>query len=228
MPLAATKVFNTKAFLALANAGKENITFEKNQKIFTQGDKADAIFYIQKGMVKITVLSDQGKEAMVGILEVGQFFGENCIEDDHEVRISTTTAMDKCVITSIAKADMIATLHDEPAFSRLFVAYLLNRNGRIEEDRIDQLLNSSERRLARLLLLLADFDAAGSPAPINPNITQTMLAMMIGTTRSRVSCFMNKFRERGFISYDRHNLNVNTALLSTAFGDNPRSQPSRW
>jgi CRP/FNR family cyclic AMP-dependent transcriptional regulator len=227
MPLAATKVFNTKAFLALANAGKENITFEKNQKIFTQGDKADAIFYIQKGMVKITVLSDQGKEAMVGILEVGQFFGENCIEDDHEVRISTTTAMDKCVITSIAKADMIATLHDEPAFSRLFVAYLLNRNGRIEEDRIDQLLNSSERRLARLLLLLANFDAAGSPVPINPNITQTILAMMIGTTRSRVSCFMNKFRERGFISYGRNNLNVNTALLSRAFGDNPQPQPSR-
>jgi CRP/FNR family cyclic AMP-dependent transcriptional regulator len=192
----ANDVFDAKFFLAKVGAGKQVLEFHKNQHVFEQGDVADAVFYIQKGRVKLTVLSEQGKEAVVAILEPGQFFGEGCM-NGHPLRIATTTAMENCVITSITKAAMIAALHDEPTFSEMFMAYLLTRNSRIEEDLIDQLFNSSERRLARMLLLLANFGKEGSPQPINPHVSQETLAEMVGTTRSRVSHFMNKFRKLG-------------------------------
>src|SRR6202049_1124003 len=199
----AKDMFDPKIFLAKVGAGKAILKFHKNQKVFEQGEVADTVFYIQKGRVKLTVMSEQGKEAVVAILEPGQFFGEGCM-NGHALRIATTTAMEDCLITAIAKAAMIAALHDEPKFSELFMTYLLTRNSRIEEDLIDQLFNSSERRLARLLLLLANFGKEGSPQPISPNISQETLADMIGTTRSRVSSFMNKFRKLGLISYNGH------------------------
>jgi CRP-like cAMP-binding protein len=217
---AAKQAFDPKAFLAKVGHGKAVLNFKKNQHIFEQGDVADTIFYIQTGKVKVTVVSDQGKVAVVGILEPGQFFGEGCL-NGHALRIATATAMDECTITAIAKKAMIATLHNEPQFSELFVAYLLSRNSRIEEDLIDQLFNSSEKRLARLLLLLANFGKEGSPQPINPNINQETLADMIGTTRSRVSSFMNKFRRLGLISYNG-NIEVHSSMLSAVLHEVPQ------
>jgi CRP/FNR family transcriptional regulator, cyclic AMP receptor protein len=211
--------FDPKMFLAKVGTGKTILEFRKNQNIFAQGDVADTIFYIQKGRVKLTVLSEQGKEAVVAILEPGQFFGEGCL-NGHPLRIATTKAMEACVVTSITKEAMIAVLQEEPRFSELFMAYLLTRNSRIEEDLIDQLFNSSEKRLARLLLLLAHFGREGSPQPINPNINQETLAEMIGTTRSRVSFFMNKFRKLGFISYNGK-IEVHNSLLSAVLHDKP-------
>ena len=163
--------FDAKVFLAKVGFGKTILEFHKNQHVFEQGGVADTVFYIQKGRVKLTVMSEQGKEAVVAILEPGQFFGEGCM-NGHALRIATTTAMEDCLITAITKAAMIAALHDEPKFSELFMTYLLTRNGRIEEDLIDQLFNSSERRLARMLLLLANFGKEGSPQRISPNISQ--------------------------------------------------------
>jgi CRP/FNR family cyclic AMP-dependent transcriptional regulator len=188
--------------------------------VFAQGDVADTVFYIQKGRVKLTVLSKQGKEAVVAILEPGQFFGEGCL-NGHSLRIATTTALEASTITVIARDAMIEVLHAEPKFSELFMSYLLTRNSRIEEDLIDQLFNSSERRLARLLLLLANFGKAGRPQPIHPNISQETLAEMIGTTRSRVSYFMNKFRKLGFISYNGK-IEVHNSLLSAVLHDKPQ------
>src|SRR5450432_179053 len=212
-------MFDPKNFLAKMGTGKQVLEFHENQHVFEQGDVADTVFYIQKGKVKLTVLSEQGKEAVVAILEPGQFFGEGCL-NGHPLRIATTTAMEKCLITSITKQAMIAALHTEPAFSEMFTAYLLTRNSRIEEDLIDQLFNSSERRLARMLLLLANFGKESSPQPISPNINQETLAEMIGTTRSRVSFFMNKFRKLGLISYNGH-IEVNSSLLSAVLHDRP-------
>jgi CRP/FNR family cyclic AMP-dependent transcriptional regulator len=214
-----TDMFDPKDFLEKVGAGKAILEFHKNQKVFEQGDAADTVFYIQKGRVKLTVASEQGKEAVVAILEPLQFFGEGCM-NGHKLRISTATAMEDCVIMSITKSAMITTLHDEPKFSELFMAYLLTRNSRIEEDLIDQLFNSSERRLARTLLLLANFGKEGRPQSINPNISQETLAEMIGTTRSRVSHFMNKFRKLGLISYNGH-IEVNSSLLSTVLHEKP-------
>jgi CRP/FNR family transcriptional regulator, cyclic AMP receptor protein len=211
--------FDPQASLARVGLGKTILEFEKGQNIFEQGDVADAVYYLQQGKVKLAVLSDQGKEAVVGILEPGQFFGENCL-NGHRQRISTTTAMEHCVVTAITRAAMIASLHDEPAFSEFFMAYLLTRNIRIEEDLIDQLFNSSERRLARMLLLLANFGKEDAPQPISPNISQETLAEMIGTTRSRVSFFMNKFRKLGFINYNGH-IEVNSSLLTAVLHDKP-------
>src|ERR1700737_4725728 len=217
----ANDVFDAKVFLAKVGAGKQVLEFHKNQHVFEQGDVAEAVFYIQKGRVKLTVLSEQGKEAVVAILEPGQFFGESCM-NGHPLRIATTTAMEEnCVITSITKAAMIAALYDEPKFSELFVAYLLTRNSRIEEDLIDQLFNSGERRLARMLLLLANFGEEGNPQPISPNISQETLAEMIGTTRSRVSHFMNKFRKLGLIDYNGH-IVVHNSLLAAVLHEKPQ------
>jgi CRP-like cAMP-binding protein len=212
-------MFDAKAFLAKVGDGKTILELHKNKKIFEQGDVADTVFYIQKGRVKLTVLSEQGKEAVVAILGPGQFFGEGCM-NGHKLRISTTTAMEDCVITSITKAAMISTLRGEPKFSEMFMAYLLTRNSRIEEDLIDQLFNSSERRLARLLLLLANFGKDGESQRISPNISQETLAEMIGTTRSRVSHFMNKFRKLGLISYNGH-IEVNNSLLTAVLHEKP-------
>jgi CRP/FNR family transcriptional regulator, cyclic AMP receptor protein len=214
------ETFDPKRFLANVGSGKTILEFQKNQNLFVQGDVADTVFYLQSGKVKLTVLSEQGKEAVIGILEPGQFFGEGCM-NGHPLRIATTTAMEDSIVTAITKEAMIAALHDEPKFAELFLAYLLTRNSRIEEDLIDQLFNSSERRLARLLLLLANFGKAGSPQPISPNISQETLAEMIGTTRSRVSFFMNKFRKLGLINYNG-NIEVNNSLLSAVLHERPQ------
>ena len=219
MPKAAKNLFDPKRFLARVGEGKTILKFDKNNVVFSQGDAADTVFYIQKGRMKVLVVSKQGKEAVVGILEPGQFFGEGCL-NGHPVRISTTMAMEDCVITSITKAAMLAVLKSEPKFSELFMAYLLSRNSRIEEDLIDQLFNSSEKRLARLLLLLANFGKDGAPQPITAQVSQETLAEMIGTTRSRVSFFMNKFRKLGFITYNGK-IEVHSALLNAVLYDKP-------
>ncbi len=219
--------FDPKAFLAKVGTGKTISKFEKHQHVFKQGDVADAVFYIQKGSVKLTVLSEHGREAVVGIFEPGQFFGEGCL-NGHPLRIATTTAMQECVITSITKEAMLAALRSEPKFSELFMAYLLTRNSRVEEDLIDQLFNSSEKRLARLLLLLAHFGKEGRPQPILLDMSQETLAEMIGTTRSRVSYFMNKFRKLGLISYNGK-IEVHNSLLNAVLREKPeikRNDPS--
>lgn len=220
--------FDPLVFLARVGDGKTVTKYQKNQVVFAQGDVADTIFFIQKGGIKVTVVSSQGKEAVVGILEAGQFFGEGCL-NGHPLRLSTTMATEESTITAISKAAMIAALHKEPLFSELFVAYLLTRNSRIEEDLVDQLFNSSEKRLARLLLLLANFGKDGTPTPINPNISQETLAEMIGTTRSRVSFFMNKFRKLGLITYNGK-IEVHRSLLNAVLYEKPQikqKEPSR-
>jgi len=214
--------FDPVAFLAQVGTGKTILSYQKNRKIFEQGDVADRVFYLQKGRIKLAVISEQGKEAVVGILEPTQIFGEECLHG-HPIRIATTTAMEECVVTSITKAAMLAALHAEPKFSELFMAYLLTRNSRIVEDLIDQLFNSSEKRLARLLLLLAHFGHEGSPQPIGPDINQQTLAEMIGTTRSHVSTFMNRFRKLGFISYNG-NITVHPSLLNAVLHDMPETR----
>lgn len=221
MPKAAKSAFDPKLFLAKVGQGKAILKFDKNQVVFSQGDAADAVFYIQKGRIKVLVVSEQGKEAVVGIMEPGQFFGEGCL-NGHALRISTTVAMEQCLITSIAKSAMLVVLRAEPKFSELFMGYLLSRNSRIEEDLIDQLFNSSEKRLARLLLLLllANFGTDGAPQPISAKVSQETLAEMIGTTRSRVSFFMNKFRKLGFISYNGK-IEVHSSLLNAVLYDKP-------
>src|SRR5581483_5266568 len=211
--------FDPKEFLARVGEGKTIVEFRKGQVVYAQGDAANTVFYIQKGRVKVVVISEQGKEAVVGILGSGQFFGEGCM-NGHSLRIATTTAIEECLVTVITKPAMLATLHSQPKFSELFVADLLTRNSRIEEDLIDQLFNSSEKRLARLLLLLANFGKEGSPQPISPNISQETLAEMIGTTRSRVSFFMNKFRKLGFITYNGK-IEVHSSLLNAVLYDKP-------
>jgi CRP/FNR family cyclic AMP-dependent transcriptional regulator len=220
MGKAAKSGFNPKVFLAKVGTGKTISKYQKDQPIFAQGDAADTIFYLQEGKVKIVVISDQGKEAVVGIIEPDQFFGEGCL-NGQSLRIATATAMEQCLITSITKTAMMAVLQSQPKFSQMFVAHLLTRNNRVEEDLIDQLFNSSEKRLARLLLLLANFGKEGSPEPIDANFDQGTLAEMIGTTRSRVSSFMNKFRKMGFISYNGK-IEVHRSLLHAVLQEKPQ------
>ena len=204
--------------MLLTKAGKGMIAdYQKNQKIFSQGDSAEAIFYIQKGLVKLTVISNQGKEAVIALLREGDFFGEGCLAGQTQ-RMATSVAMSECSIVRIDKAEAVRVLHDEPAFSELFLRYLLSRNIRIEEDLVDQHFNSSEKRLARVLLLLSSFGKEGKPEPIIPKISQAMLAEIIGTTRSRVSFFMNRFRKLGFIEYN-HGLEVHSSLLNIVLHD---------
>ena len=214
--------FDPKRFLAKVGKGKTISKYRKDQIVFSQGQIADAVFYIQQGKVRLTVVSEQGKEAVIAILEPGHFFGEECL-NGHPLRIATTRAIDECVITRVEKATMMATIHGEPEFSELFMSYLLTRNSRIEEDLIDQLFNSSEKRLARLLLLLANFGKEGRPEPIMGTFSQETLAEMIGTTRSRVSFFMNKFRKLGFIEYNGK-LEVHNSLLNVVLHDKPEIQ----
>ena len=214
--------FDPQKFLANVGDGKTILDCRKNQIVFSQGEIADAVFYIQQGKVKLTVVSEQGKEAVVAILGPGHFFGEGCL-NGHPLRIATArTVDDDCVVTRLEKATMIATIHQEPEFSELFMSYLLTRNSRIEEDLIDQLFNSSEKRLARLLLLLANFGKEGKPEPIVGKFSQETLADMIGTTRSRVSKFMNKFRDLGLLSYSGSSIEVHSALLSVLLNDKPQ------
>jgi CRP/FNR family transcriptional regulator, cyclic AMP receptor protein len=212
--------FDPALFLGREGAGKHVEKFQKNQRIFGQGEVADSVFYVQKGKVKITVLSEHGKEAVVGIFAEGQFFGEACL-GGAKIRTATSHAMEECLITSISKTAMFAALGKEPLFSAFFTAYLLSRNSRIEDDLIDQLFNSSERRLARLLLLLAKFGEEGGGAPSPITLSQETLAEMIGTTRSRVSFFMNKFRKRGFIDYNGK-IEVHSSLLDAVLRDKPQ------
>lgn len=212
--------FDPQAFLSRVGEGKTISKYRKDQIVFAQGDAANTIYYLQTGKVKVVVLSEHGKEAVVGILEPGQFFGEGCL-NGHQLRVATSTAMEECLITAITKKAMLATLHDEPKFSELFVSYLVTRNSRIEEDLVDQLFNSSEKRLARLLLLLANFGKDGSPTPISPNISQETLAEMIGTTRSRVSFFMNKFTKLGLITYNGK-IEVHNSMLNAVLYEKPQ------
>ena len=214
--------FDPKVFLAKVGEGKTIFEYRKDQIVFAQGDIADTVFYIQKGRVKVVVISEQGKEAVVGILEPGQFFGEGCM-NGHSLRISTTTALEECLITAITKTAMLAMLHSEPKFSELFAVKRSvdqKQPNRRRLHLIDQLFNSSEKRLARLLLLLANFGKEGSPQLISPNISQETLAEMIGTTRSRVSFFMNKFRKLGLISYNGK-IEVHNSLLNAVLYDKP-------
>jgi len=213
----ASDSFDPQVFLAIVGAGKTVSEYRKGQIVFAQGDVADTIYYLQKGKIKVVVLSEQGKEAVIGLLEAGQFFGEGCM-NGHQIRIATTTAMEACLITAITKSAMLETIEKEPKFSALFMQHLLTRTSRVEEDLIDQLFNSSEKRLARLLLLLAK---EGRPAPINSSINQETLAEMIGTTRSRVSFFMNKFRKLGLISYNGK-IEVHQSLLNAVLYEKPQ------
>lgn len=218
----AKRQFDPHAFLAKVGTGKTILKYRKGRLIYAQGEEADRIFYIQSGKVKVTVVSEQGKEAVVGMLEAGQFFGEGCL-NGQAVRVGTARAMEECVITSITRKAMLSALRKEPRFSELFVAYLVTRSNRIEEDLIDQLFNSSEKRLARLLLLLANFGKDGRPTPIDASINQATLADMIGTTRSRVSFFLNKFRRLGLISYNGK-IEVHRSLLNAVLYEKPQLQ----
>ncbi len=209
--------FDPHAFLATIGEGRKFVLFTKKQIIFAQGDTADAVFYIQTGKVKLAVVSKTGKEATIGILGDGDFFGEGSLAG-RALRMGSATAMTDCAVLRIDKKAMMEALHREHAFSDLFVAYLLARNIRYEEDLVDQLFNSSEKRLARILLLLAHFGKEGKPEPVVPKISQEMLAEMIGTTRSRVSFFMNRFRELGFIHYNG-GLQVHSSLLNVVLHD---------
>ena len=211
--------FDPEKFLSRVNGGRTISDYRKDKIVFRQGDPADAVFYIQKGKIKLTVVSERGKEAVVGILGPSHFFGEGCL-NGHPLRVTTATAIDQSVITHIPKAAMIATLHDEPEFSELFMADLLSRNSRIEEDLIDQLFNSSEKRLARVLLLLANFGKEATVEPVVGKFSQETLAEMIGTTRSRVSFFMNKFRKLGYIKYNGK-LEIRNSLLNVVLYDKP-------
>ena len=212
--------FDPTAFLAKVGSGKIISKYQNGQAIFSQGDVGDAVYYVQMGRIKLTVVSERGKEAVVGLLGTGHFFGEGCL-NGHPLRVTTATAIGECLITRFAREAMIATMRDEPKFSELFMADLLSRNGRIEEDLIDQLFNSSEKRLARALLLLANFGKENAPEPIVGKFSQEVLAEMIGTTRSRVSHFMNKFRKLGYIKYNGK-LEIHNSLLNVVLYDKPQ------
>lgn len=212
-------LFDAKSFLAQVGDGRSIGKYSKDQIVFSQGDPADAVFFIQKGRAKITVVSEQGKEAVVAILGTDEFFGEACLAGQTQ-RISTVTTMVDSVIARLDKAAILLLIHEEPEFSELFMAHLLARTIRVEADLVDQLFNSSEKRLARLLLLLANFGKEGKPEPIIAKISQETLAEMIGTTRSRVSFFMNKFRKLGFIEYNG-SIEVHSSLLNVVLHDQP-------
>ena len=211
--------FDSKTFLSTINGGRKIVAFAKKQTIFVQGDSSDTVFYIQKGKVKLTVVSKVGKEATIGILNEGDFFGEGCLAGQ-PLRLCSATAMTDSTVMKIDKKSMVEVLHREHAFSDTFVAYLLTRNIRYEEDLVDQLFNSSEKRLARILLLLAHFGKEGKPEIVIPKMSQETLAEMIGTTRSRVSFFMNRFRKLGFIDYQAGDaLQVHSSLLNIVLHD---------
>jgi CRP/FNR family transcriptional regulator, cyclic AMP receptor protein len=209
--------FDPKLFLAKVGKGRSLLAYKKNQKVFAQGDPADTLFYIQTGKVKLTVVSRQGKEAVIAILGADDFFGEGCLAGQ-PLRMSSATAMTECSVMRLEKAGVVRVLHNEPAFSELFLRYLLSRNIRIEEDLVDQLFNSSEKRLARILLLMANFGKEGKAETVIPKISQETLAEIVGTTRSRVSFFMNRFRKLGFIEYNG-GLEVHSSLLNVVLHD---------
>ena len=206
-------VFDPETFLARAGLGRKILNLKKNQTAFAQGDPADAIFYVQKGRLRVTVTSANGKEATLALVGAGEFLGEDCMVSAHPLRLATATAMTECALLRISKVEMVRALSQEPAFSDVFVSFLLVRNARIQADLVDQLFNSSEKRLARILLLLAQFGKESKPETVVPKISQEILAEMIGTTRSRVSFFMNRFRKLGFIEYNGE-IRVHNSLLN--------------
>jgi CRP/FNR family cyclic AMP-dependent transcriptional regulator len=212
--------FDPKVFLSKVNGGRAISEYRKDKIIFRQGDPSDAVFYIQSGKIKTTVVSEQGKEAVVALLGTGDFFGEGCLTGQQQ-RLATVSALTECVIVRISKTDITRVIHEEPAFAELFISHLLARNSRVEEDLVDQLFNSSEKRLARTLLLLANFGKEGRPEPIIAKVSQETLAEMIGTTRSRVSFFMNKFRKLGLIDYNG-SIEVHSSLLNVVLRDQPQ------
>ena len=212
--------FDPKVCLSKVSGGRAIADYRKDQIVYRQGDPADSVFYIRSGKVKKTVVSEQGKEAVVALLGTGDFFGEGSLTGQ-PLRLATTSTMTECVIVRIAKADITCVIHEEPAFAELFISHLLARNSRVEADLVDQLFNSSEKRLARILLLLANFGKEGRPEPIIAKISQETLAEMIGTTRSRVSFFMNKFRELGLIDYNG-SIEVHSSLLNVVLHDQPQ------
>jgi CRP/FNR family cyclic AMP-dependent transcriptional regulator len=211
------KSFDPKAFLAKVGEGRTILAYRKNQPIFAQGDPADAVFYIQKGKVKLTVVSRHGKEAIVAVLGPTDFFGEGCLAGQPR-RMATASALSDCSIVRIEKPVAIRVIHSEPRFSELLLSYLLARNIRIEDDLVDRLFNSSEKRLARILLLLANFGKDGKPEQVIPKVSQETLAEMVGTTRARVSFFMNKFRKLGLVEYNG-GLEVHSSLLNIVLHD---------
>jgi len=213
-------VFHVDAFLAEADGGRSVLNLRKNQRVFSQGDPADAVYFMREGKVKVSVLSELGKEAVVAIHDTGDFFGEGCLTGQ-SLRLATAATMTESVITRIDKAAMVRVLHDEPKFTERFLAYLLVRKARVEEDLIDQLFNSSEKRLARALLLMANFGKEGRQERVITNVSQETLAEIVGTTRSRVSHFMNKFRRLGLISYNGH-LEVHGSLLNMVLHETPQ------
>ncbi|HZU22715.1 MAG TPA: Crp/Fnr family transcriptional regulator [Terriglobales bacterium] len=210
--------FDPAKFLATVGLGRQMVTFQAKQVLFSQGDAADAIFYIQEGRVRLTVVSKSGKEATVALLGLGDFVGEGCITGANSVRITTAAAMTVCRLLKINRDEMLRVLHQEHEFSDLFTAFLLARNARIQDDLVDQLFNSSEKRLARVLLLLAQFGKPGKPEPVIPKISHQVLAEMIGTTRSRVTFFLNRFRKLGFIDYNGE-MRVHNSLLNIILHD---------
>jgi len=213
--------FDPVAFLTNVGAGRNIARHSKKEVIFTQGEDADAVFYVRKGKVKVAVLSKDGKEAIVALLGPDEFVGEGCLIGQPK-RLATASALTECETMRVDKKEIQRVLHDELAFSQMFISHILARNARVEEDLVDQLFNSTEKRLARLLLLLANFGKEGRPEPILAKISQETLAEMIGTTRSRVSHFMNKFRKLGFINYNGH-LEVHNSLLGVLLADQPRT-----
>jgi CRP-like cAMP-binding protein len=215
----ARNAFNAETFLATAGVGRTLLNPKKDEALFVQGDPADTIFYIQSGQVKLTVVAASGKEATLALLGAGEFVGESCVTGGHPIRLTTARAMSDCVILRISKEEMVRVLHQQHAMSDVFVAFLLARNARIQEDLVDQLFNSSEKRLARILLLLAHFGKDGKSEKVTPKISQEMLAEMVGTTRSRVSFFMNRFRKLGFIQYNGGGTEIHSSLLNVILHD---------
>ena len=213
----ALHAFDPQAFLATVSQGRSVADYRKGNVVFQQASPADAVFYVQKGKIKISVASKQGKEAVVALLGQGEFFGEGCLIGQ-PLRLATAKAMTDSEVMRVGKAEMIRVLHAEPSFGELFIAHLLTRNSRVEEDLVDQLFNSSEKRLARTLLLLANFGKDGGPQPITTPMSQETLAEIVGTTRPRISQFMNKFRKLGFITYNGH-IEVHSSLLSILLDD---------
>jgi CRP/FNR family cyclic AMP-dependent transcriptional regulator len=206
-------VFDPETFLASAGFGRQVLNLKKNETAYAQGDAADAIFYVQKGRLRVTVTSANGKEATLALVGAGDFLGEDCMVLAHPLRLATATAMTECALLRISKAEMVRVLHQEHALSDVFVSFLLTRNARVQADLVDQLFNSSEKRLARILLLLAQFGKESKPETVVPKISQEILAEMVGTTRSRVSFFMNRFRKLGFIEYNGE-IRVHNSLLN--------------
>ena len=217
-PVKKIRLFDPNAFLAQAGLGRVIVALKKKQIIFSQGERAEAVFYVQRGKVRLSVISSAGKEATIALLGERDFLGEECIANSHSIRMATAESITEATVLKIERKEMVRALHEQHALSDIFVSYLLSRNLRVQEDLVDQLFNSSEKRLARTLLLLAQFGKEGPPETVIPKISQEVLAAMVGTTRARVNFFMNRFRKLGFIEYNGK-LQIHRSLLSVVLHD---------